>query len=583
MKESNGQDILSSRIARRYIRTVANDADLEVIFSDASSSPYTDGKTVYIPEFNSYTTQEDVDKLKHFVLHEALHHSKGKEFFDILRDNGLSGEDKLGTVANIFEDNRIEKLGSRDYRGDNNTIERYMDIAYNSALKFLDENEIDADNPEHVGMFGSLGADMMARARWSPTAQGYVRRYMEKMPEPIRSKIEELEQNGVLKSLYDSEDVDKTFDISKKIFEHFFEESAEEHIEQCKAEQGGNEGSGSEEEEGDEGGSQQGKGKGDEEKPRTEWEQIPYEPLSNPKGTLYEPSTAPLDIDYSNYKRGRYSCPGDVTEKDMSKSVEPLPERIARGEYPPSQMVPDRGFGNKVRRSIQIKSYDRRMGGYKSGNIHGKRLWRAGMPRVGDGEWNRKVFRRKEENDTLDTAVSVLIDYSGSMGGEKIENAIEAGMLLNSSISRQLGIPVRITGFSDHIFGDGLTLGVFKNFDQRVGDEEMATRMVRFTCFMGQNSDGEYIAHEYYNLKKRPEKRKIFIVLSDGQPAGMGGDDMWCAKEVVKSIENDKEVEIYGIGIMSSAVKEIYKERKVINSANQLERALLDTIKRKIV
>jgi len=83
-----------------------------------------------------------------------------------------------------------------------------------------------------------------------------------------------------------------------------------------------------------------------------------------------------------------------------------------------------------------------------------------------------------------------------------------------------------------------------------------------------------------YNRRRgRKNKRKILIVLSDGQPAThRAGDIYGYTREVIKAIENKKDVEIYGIGIQTNSVQHLYKKCKVIDDAGQLESAVVDLV-----
>jgi cobalamin biosynthesis protein CobT len=54
-------------------------------------------------------------------------------------------------------------------------------------------------------------------------------------------------------------------------------------------------------------------------------------------------------------------------------------------------------------------------------------------------------------------------------------------------------------------------------------------------------------------------------------------------KRAIKQIESEGKIELYSIGIMSDSVKHFYKNFKVINSAADLEEALLGLISNRVM
>ena len=66
----------------------------------------------------------------------------------------------------------------------------------------------------------------------------------------------------------------------------------------------------------------------------------------------------------------------------------------------------------------------------------------------------------------------------------------------------------------------------------------------------------------FNKIKKREEKRKILFVLSDGAPEESPQHRGFDLKQIVKKIEEDKDVHIIGLGIGSGTehVKKFYKD-----------------------
>jgi cobalamin biosynthesis protein CobT len=280
---------------------------------------------------------------------------------------------------------------------------------------------------------------------------------------------------------------------------------------------------------------------------------------------------ADMTIDYSDYvPQGGGFSKREMLVVDFQKKQFPVDLTESR-QF--SALKSSSGFSNQVRKLLQVMSATRYQGGQRRGKLNSRSLWKC---KTNDPH----IFKQKVENLNLkSTAVSLLVDFSGSMGGDKIDHAVSACLMLNDAIAK-LQIPVEIEGFTD----DARPVQyIIKKFDERLTEDEIKRRMSMCASYMGSNSDAESLLHSYGRLLQRTEKKKVLIVLSDGQPASSGyGCDVTMLREVVKQIGNGP-VKLYGIGIMSDAVENYYPNRTVLKSASDLESCLLDVVKKQIV
>ena len=99
-----------------------------------------------------------------------------------------------------------------------------------------------------------------------------------------------------------------------------------------------------------------------------------------------------------------------------------------------------------------------------------------------------------------------------------------------------------------------------------------------------ENVDGEALAWSHERLLKRPEERKILIVISDGAPV----DDSTLSanredyldnhlRQIILQIEKDSPIELQAIGIGHDVTK-YYKNALTINRAEELGEVLLDEL-----
>lgn len=217
--------------------------------------------------------------------------------------------------------------------------------------------------------------------------------------------------------------------------------------------------------------------------------------------------------------------------------------------------------------AFKTKEQSRKIYGYHSGNLHNRSLYKTGM------DLNTVFFRKsKVESDKL--AICILLDQSGSMsnssisGSTRINDAAAVGYVLAKLCKMVKGIDLSIIGFSaqegsqeycareHNARNDELNLRMI--YDQT--DEKTSLLDILQAQAHSNNTDGFALWHAAKHLSDNRDgyKRKILIVISDGQPngCGYGGDK---AFEHVNACRNDAKgrfgVETYAIGIADAYPK----------------------------
>ena len=156
-------------------------------------------------------------------------------------------------------------------------------------------------------------------------------------------------------------------------------------------------------------------------------------------------------------------------------------------------------------------------------------------------------------------AVGLLIDESGSMASaDRITHARKTAIVLYD-FCRALEIPVVIYGHSTS--GRGVELYSYAEFHS-VGTSD-CYRLMDMSA-RGGNRDGAALRFVAEQLVNRPEKRKLLILISDGQPADCG----YYGTEAEADLRGIKrEYEKQGIILFAAAIgsdkeniKRIYKE-----------------------
>jgi cobaltochelatase CobT len=232
-----------------------------------------------------------------------------------------------------------------------------------------------------------------------------------------------------------------------------------------------------------------------------------------------------------------------------------------------------------------------------------------------------RIFRIREEHHATNTAVSLVIDNSGSMrgmsGGAKIDVAMGAAYVLSQTLER-VRVAHECIGFTT-VCNRGRTMAerwgygheeytklleeekklgrfysrhgpiwmpIFKDFDERI----TSTVKKRFADVpqrmrMNGNTDGESLEYAAQRLLKRREKRKVMIVLSDGEPCGEGSqplEEIKHMKQVVPQLQK-AGIELVGIGIMSHSVRHFYDRHVVLYELAKLPAIVMGELKRILV
>lgn len=234
-------------------------------------------------------------------------------------------------------------------------------------------------------------------------------------------------------------------------------------------------------------------------------------------------------------------------------------------------------FVSNSRRLLQVKSCKHYVHGFKEGKVSMSRLYRVALPPIDNGDWNARFFKKRTaETDLLNTAISMQVDWSGSMAGTKARTAAKAAGHINEAFSKVLHIPLEITAFSSR--GAIPVVGMIKSFDQHVTSDQVANRFYEFLAHMSGNNDSDVVLWAYHRLLARKEKRKILIVLSDGSPADGIGDPYHSLRMVTDQIVREKHVDLYGIGIEDDNVTHFYPNNTVVWDIEELEAKLIEVM-----
>ncbi len=174
-----------------------------------------------------------------------------------------------------------------------------------------------------------------------------------------------------------------------------------------------------------------------------------------------------------------------------------------------------------------------------------------------------------------DTIIVLLLEQSGSLRGDKIFHVVKAVEYAQQMLSG-LGVKVEILGFGTSTWMGGKSwlewtrrgrpadpgrLSDLLHIVYRAGDNEQALsddelrRMLR-PDLLKENVDGEALLWAIRRLRRRPESRKILLVISDGGPAdhatlGANTPDYLVnhLRQVIADTVSDSDIALATIGV----------------------------------
>ena len=178
-----------------------------------------------------------------------------------------------------------------------------------------------------------------------------------------------------------------------------------------------------------------------------------------------------------------------------------------------------------------------------------------------------RIYKRKKAPKTQNVAVEVVIDESGSMGGDRAAYAAEMACVL-SEMMQKLGWDYEVVGFQGH--GSRANINVRKGFKDALNDKTKASLSVARAGSCTPAGAAALWARD--RLQKFPAEKKIMIMIFDGQP-----DDSQVLHDAIKN--SDSSIGWLGIGIDGCDVSPWF-DHNISCNADQLVAVGMNTIRR---
>ena len=213
------------------------------------------------------------------------------------------------------------------------------------------------------------------------------------------------------------------------------------------------------------------------------------------------------------------------------------------------------------------------------------------------------AYRLRADRSAQDTVVTLLIDNSASMRGRRIRSAALCADLLTRSLER-CGIKVELLGFTTASWDGGLCAEawrqagqpprpgrlnarrhvIYKGADTPWRRARNALGLMMKEGLLKENIDGEALEWAARKLIRRPERRRVLILLGDGVPhdraTAAANDPGYLVRhleQVVARLQARTDLELLAIGF-GPAVARYYSRSVRLRRPEDLAPVLTDEL-----
>lgn len=620
---------------RTVVRTLGRDKELDVEF--AGEEACTNGKRVQLPSVPNETpvTKRQAMVVGGFANHETLHKllTDFKGAGERMQQLVDEGRRSTAALANAIEDVRIENGGKVMYPGMPDAINQ---TARHVTRKFIDE--IYPQDPTVVDDFQKIGP---VAVTWAGRKMlGYddesYDEALQLLPDDVRERVEHIAnaavglEHGVRRMGADSINRTKALagsresvELAEMAMKEYLKQKEEEEEERGKGksneegedgDQGEDEGTSQnqgddEQADGEEASSDAG-GKGDAEDGEEEQDAtraghgaVKVAPESEPVGAELDSALAEM-IGEINDKRGnddfRMFAPG-LDRIAYDDFVDPMHNDHFRRLYTEKLSKLGAVVGT-VRRKLERALIAEDYVGWQS-NVRRGRL-DVGRNASKIVQFKPNVYRQREVDESINTAVLLLVDLSYSMAGSKARHACNSIIALAEALE-PTKVSYEIMGHKTEMSKRGYELveeytekssvswhnspfdrieqvdmPVFKKFDETLRNARHKIGALE-NQVDNANADACAIRYATQRLSARREERKVLMVLSDGAPAwNLGNSNRTMEEWTIEQIRRTEQsgIEVIGVGIIDKTVKDLYSKHVVINSADDLATGVMDQL-----
>ena len=566
------------------VKSLSNSENVEVSFGNQNFE--SKKNSIKLPEVEQVNNKINYNQIRALADSKSLRlrFSDNKTFKSFEPDGNISKK-----LYKIAEKIRYEKLGSDQFKGVKNNIERYYQERVNTLdLKNSEDKIVESfENYLRVKFFDSKNNKEIEK-KLKTHKKDLNERFKGKIKELTNLTHDQAQYNSLISNLISNMNLDENFEEEEKNEEKEDENKKNSTNKEQKTKEKEQE---QQEMSIDSGIPDLEHQASDSDK---DFEEIEVEDKS--KSELKKN----IKNNFGDYKYKAYTEEFDEIIKAEDLENEEELNRLRKNLD--QQLLQLKNFVSKLANKLQRKLLAKQNRSWNFDLEEGL-LDTAKLPRIIMDPFNSLSFKKEKDIEFKDTLVTILIDNSGSMRGKPISVAAICADILARTLER-CGVKVEILGFTTKHWKGGssrekwmknnkpnlpgrlndLRHIIYKSADMpwRQGKNNMGLMLKE--GLLKENIDGEALKWAHNKMSRRKEERKILMVISDGAPV----DDSTLStntsdyletnlKNVVKWIENKTNIELLAIGI-GHDVTRYYKQAIKITDVQDLGDVMINQL-----
>ena len=538
------------------VKSLSNSENVEVSFGNQDFQ--SKNISIKLPEIEQINNKINYNQIRALADSESLklRFSNNKTFRFYEPKGNISKK-----LYRIAEKIRFEKLGSDQFKGVKDNIEKYYQERINSLDLKNSEDKI-------IESFENYLRVKFLESKNSKELEQKLKSYKKDLNEKFKEKIKQLNDLTHNQAQYNSliSDLISNMDLDKNLEE---EEKNEENKDEKQKNKKNHE--------------QKTKEKKQEQQEMSIDSGIPDLEKQASESDQDVEETGIEDKSKSDFRKNIKNNLGDRKYKTYTEEF----DEIIRAEDLESEEELNRLRKNLDQQLLQLKNFISKLANKLQRKLLAKqnRSWdfdleeglldAAKLPRIIMDPFNSLSFKKEKDIEFKDTLVTILIDNSGSMRGKPISVAAICADILARTLER-CSVKVEILGFTTKHWKGGssrekwmkndkpnlpgrlndLRHIIYKSADMPWRQGKNNIGLMLKEGLLKENIDGEALKWAYNKMSRRKEERKILMVISDGAPV----DDSTLStnssdyletnlKNIVKWIENKTDIELLAIGI----------------------------------
>ena len=538
------------------VKSLSNSENVEVSFGNQDFQ--SKNISIKLPEIEQINNKINYNQIRALADSESLklRFSNNKTFRFYEPKGNISKK-----LYRIAEKIRFEKLGSDQFKGVKDNIEKYYQERINSLDLKNSEDKI-------IESFENYLRVKFLESKNSKELEQKLKSYKKDLNEKFKGKIKQLNDLTHNQAQYNSliSDLISNMDLDKNLEE---EEKNEENKDEKQKNKKNHE--------------QKTKEKKQEQQEMSIDSGIPDLEKQASESDQNVEEAGIEDKSKSDFRKNIKNNLGDRKYKTYTEEF----DEIIRAEDLESEEELNRLRKNLDQQLLQLKNFISQLANKLQRKLLAKqnRSWdfdleeglldAAKLPRIIMDPFNSLSFKKEKDIEFKDTLVTILIDNSGSMRGKPISVAAICADILARTLER-CSVKVEILGFTTKHWKGGssrekwmkndkpnlpgrlndLRHIIYKSADMPWRQGKNNIGLMLKEGLLKENIDGEALKWAYNKMSRRKEERKILMVISDGAPV----DDSTLStnssdyletnlKNIVKWIENKTDIELLAIGI----------------------------------